>query len=51
MEYISLSSLETFSKKLEEMNNFHTTKMKITNCKNCGAPLKKSKCEYCGTEY
>lgn len=21
------------------------------NCKNCGAPLKSSKCEYCGTEY
>lgn len=20
-----------------------------TNCKNCGAPLKSSKCEYCGT--
>lgn len=23
----------------------------MTNCKNCGAPLKKNKCEYCGTEY
>lgn len=22
-----------------------------TNCKNCGAPLHGSKCEYCGTEY
>ena len=21
-----------------------------TNCKNCGAPLKNGKCEYCGTE-
>ena len=25
----------------------------MTNCKNCGAPLKRypCKCEYCGTEY
>lgn len=23
----------------------------ITNCKNCGAPLKSHKCEYCGTNY
>lgn len=23
----------------------------LTNCKNCGAPLKDMKCEYCGTEY
>lgn len=23
----------------------------LTNCKNCGAPLKLNKCEYCGTEY
>ena len=25
----------------------------LTNCKNCGAPLKRHpcKCEYCGTEY
>lgn len=25
----------------------------LTNCKNCGAPLKRypCKCEYCGTEY
>lgn len=24
---------------------------KLTNCKNCGAPLTGTKCEYCGTEY
>lgn len=23
----------------------------MTNCKNCGAPLTGTKCEYCGTEY
>lgn len=23
----------------------------LTNCKNCGAPLKSNKCKYCGTEY
>ena len=23
----------------------------MTNCKNCGAPLRYSKCEYCGTDY
>lgn len=22
-----------------------------SNCKNCAAPLRTSKCEYCGTEY
>lgn len=26
-------------------------KPKLTNCKNCGAPLTGTKCEYCGTEY
>lgn len=25
--------------------------MKLTNCKNCGAPLKNYKCDYCGSEY
>ena len=23
----------------------------MMNCKNCGAPLRGGKCEYCGTEY
>lgn len=23
----------------------------LTNCKNCGAPLTGTKCEYCGTDY
>ena len=23
----------------------------VTNCKNCGAPLKSGKCEYCNTEH
>ena len=26
-------------------------KPKFTNCKNCGAPLKSTECEYCGTQY
>lgn len=25
--------------------------MQLTNCINCGAPLKDRKCPYCGTEY
>lgn len=25
--------------------------MKMTNCKNCGAPITNGKCEYCGTIY
>ena len=25
--------------------------LNITNCKNCGAPLKSGKCEYCGSQY
>lgn len=25
--------------------------LKNTNCKNCGAPLKSGKCEYCGSQY
>ena len=28
-----------------------SNKPKITNCKNCGAPLHGNVCEYCGTEY
>ena len=28
-----------------------SNKSKITNCKNCGAPLHGNICEYCGTEY
>lgn len=23
----------------------------LTNCKNCGAPLHRGYCEYCGTDY
>lgn len=23
----------------------------VTNCPNCGAPITKSKCEYCGTTF
>ena len=26
-------------------------RLKFTNCKNCGAPLKSAECEYCGTFY
>ena len=26
-------------------------KKNITNCRNCGAPLKSCICEYCGTRY
>ena len=26
-------------------------KVRLTNCKNCGAPLISHKCEYCGTIY
>ena len=22
-----------------------------TNCKNCGAPIEKGRCQYCGTDY
>ena len=25
--------------------------MPDTNCRNCGAPIKENRCEYCGTEY
>lgn len=26
-------------------------RIKITNCKNCGAPLKTVHCDYCNTNY
>jgi len=26
-------------------------KIVAKTCKNCGAPLREDKCEYCGTEY
>lgn len=35
----------------ETSESSKTDKPKITNCKNCGAPLHGSICEYCGTEY
>ena len=25
--------------------------MPDSNCRNCGAPIKGNRCEYCGTEY
>ena len=27
------------------------TKLIAKSCKNCGAPMRSNKCEYCGTEY
>ena len=36
-------------------NEYKTTAAKvikdITNCRNCGAPVRGRKCEYCGTAY
>ena len=23
----------------------------LTNCRNCGAPIEKGRCQYCGTDY
>jgi predicted RNA-binding protein with PUA domain len=51
MNYINIETLHIYNEKLKEMTSYQENKIKITNCKNCGAPLKKSKCEYCGTEY
>ena len=45
------------SKELNKLSEFAMAynesrmKPKYTNCKNCGAPLKLDKCEYCGTYY
>lgn len=37
----------------ETQKNLSTkpSQLKMTNCKNCGAPLHGNRCEYCGTEY
>ena len=32
-------------------NNIEEIYDKLTNCKNCGAPLRAHVCEYCGTHY
>ena len=32
-------------------NNVEEIYDKLTNCKNCGAPLRAHICEYCGTHY
>lgn len=32
-------------------NNIEKIYDKLTNCKNCGAPLRAHVCEYCGTHY
>lgn len=42
-------------KKIEKVlvwkDDLEPEKPKLTNCKNCGAPLTGTKCEYCGTDY
>ena len=30
---------------------FHIPNCRNSNCRNCGAPITKDKCEYCGTIY
>ena len=36
---------------IEDMSICIPSRPRITNCKNCGAPLHGNRCEYCGTEY
>lgn len=55
-EYLNIENLLTYREStlntLYDLCNYiNESNKKVVNCKNCGAPLHNSKCEYCGTEY
>ena len=39
------------NKMVELFPSQENTPPKLSNCRNCGAPVKGYKCEYCGTKY
>lgn len=45
----TLRKVETCRAWVDDQTIEKTTR--LTNCKNCGAPMAGTKCEYCGTEY
>ena len=56
--YAEMSELiDTYDRLILEYSDTEDTEpekihyLNITNCKNCGAPLKSGKCEYCGSQY
>ena len=48
-----VSAYDTLGNKIATWTAYKSTakKSNITNCHNCGAPMKGCNCEYCGTEY
>lgn len=48
-----VSAYDTSGNKIATWTAYKSTakKSNITNCRNCGAPVKGCKCEYCGTRY
>lgn len=42
---------DTLGKKLASWKVEDATQPTYINCRNCGAPVFESKCDYCGTRY
>lgn len=48
--FIGTQTLEKLKNNINK-NDSNLTKIKRTNCPNCGAPITSYKCEYCGTRF
>lgn len=45
------AAYDTLGKKIASWKVEDTTQPTYINCRNCGAPVKGYKCEYCDTRY
>ena len=50
-EYIYIGRFESISYDVIEQPVYKPVTHMPTTCKNCGAPLEKGVCHYCGTDY
>ena len=53
IKYISLDNLKLYHEKLMECidSKLELHDYGVTNCPNCGAIIRSSECEYCGTNF
>ena len=49
MKYLNLDSLMLYHDIVT--NKLNKEFPNLTNCPNCGAPITKDRCEYCGTHF